>query len=56
MRSDTNFTNHTNDPTTDSSLMRFVTIRVIGVFVAIVACAISRDFQKPQEILTKGTP
>jgi hypothetical protein len=44
MRSDTNFTNHTNDPTTDSSLMRFVTIRVIGVFVAIVACAIGCRF------------
>ena len=38
------FTNHTNDPTTDSSLMRFVTIRVIGVFVAIVACAIGCRF------------
>jgi hypothetical protein len=44
MRSDTNFTNHTNDPTTDSSLIRFVTIRVIGVFVAIVACAIGCRF------------
>ena len=44
MRSDTNFTNHTNNPTTDSSLMRFVTIRVIGVFVTIVACAIGCRF------------
>ena len=28
-----------NDPTTDPSLMQFVTIRVIGVFVVLIACA-----------------
>ena len=44
MRSDTNCTNHTNDPTSDSSLMRFVTIREISVFLAIVACAIGCRF------------
>ncbi len=51
------FTNHTNDPTTDSSLMRFVTIRVIGVFVAIVACAIGCRFSilaaEPEPIRTQ---
>jgi hypothetical protein len=58
MRSDTNFTNHTNDPTTDSSLMRFVTIRVISVFLAIVACAIGCRFSilaaDPEPIRTQS--
>jgi hypothetical protein len=56
MRSDTNFTNHTNDPTTDLSLMRFVTIRVIGVFVAIVTCVIAcgpSDAQEPSPVEQK---
>ena len=47
-----------NDPTTDSSLMRFVTIRVIGVFGAIVACAIGCRFSilaaDPEAIRTQA--
>jgi hypothetical protein len=33
-----------NDPTIDSSLRRFVTICVISIFVAIVACTVSYSF------------
>jgi hypothetical protein len=38
-----------NDPTIDSRLRHFVTIRVISVFLAIVACTISCGFFNAQE-------
>jgi hypothetical protein len=43
-----------NNPTVDSSLGRSVTIRVISVFLAIVACAIGCCFSNAQEIQSKG--
>src|SRR5438552_10914523 len=47
---------HTNDPRTDPSLMQFLTIRAISVFVAIVASAVSCAFSNAQESPLTQTP